>query len=87
MRTEKTHRLADADNQVSFKVAADATKTEIKGAMKLLFNVDAVSVQVVNMRGKRTRMGRNVGWRSNWKKAYIKLAPGQDIDFAVGDNA
>ena len=85
MFTEKSNRLSEKHNQVSFKVARDATKSEIKGAMKLLFEVDAIDVQIVNVRGKRARHGRSEGWRSNWKKAYIRLAPGQDINF--GDSA
>jgi len=87
IRTEKSHRIADAHNQVTFKVLPGATKTEIKKAVKMLFEVDVVSVQVINCRGKRTRMGKNEGWKSNWRKALVRLAPGQDIDFAGGETA
>lgn len=85
LHTEKSHRLADANNQITFKVLPNATKAEIKNAVKLLFEVDVVGVQVINCRGKRTRFGRTEGWKSNWKKALVKLAPGQDIQFSGGE--
>ncbi len=87
MRTEKTHRIADDNNQITFKVLADASKREIQAAVEMLFDVNVVGVQVVNVRGKYVRHGRLEGYKKNWRKAYVRLAPGQDIDFAVGDTA
>ncbi len=87
IRTEKSHRIADANNQITFKVLPGSTKREIKQAIKLLFNVDVVSIQVINCRGKRARFGKSEGWKSDWRKALVRLAPGQDIDFASGDSA
>jgi len=87
MRTEKTHRIADSNNQITFKVVSDATKKEIKDAVEMLFEVSVVGVQVTNVRGKSIRQGRMEGYRKNWRKAYVRLAPGQDIDFAIGDKA
>ena len=63
------------------KVLPDATKPEIKAAVEMLFNVDVTGVQVANVKGKVKRFGQTVGRRSNWKKAYVTLAEGQDIDF------
>lgn len=79
--SEKTTRVAESANQVVFKVRTDATKAEIKAAVEKLFEVSVEGVQVVNQRGKTKRFGRNTGSRSDWKKAYVRLAAGQDIDF------
>ena len=79
--TEKTSLAADRQNQVAFKVATNATKLEIKAAVEKLFDVVVMDVRVAKVKGKtkRTRFGK----RSDWKKAYVRLAQGQDIDFAV----
>lgn len=82
--SEKSTRLADQANQVAFEVLPDATKTEIRQAVELAFDVDVEGVQVANVRGKVKRFGRTPGARSNWKKAYVRLKAGQDIDFAGG---
>jgi large subunit ribosomal protein L23 len=80
--SEKATLLADAANQHVFKVTTDATRGEIKAAVEKLFEVQVSSVRVVNMKGKRKRFGRFDGRRSNWKKAYVTLAEGQDITVA-----
>lgn len=79
--SEKSTRLADAHNQIAFKVARDATKPEIKQAVEQLFETKVQSVTVSNVKGKRKRLGQIAGRRRDWKKAYVKLAPGEDIDF------
>lgn len=79
--SEKSTRIADADRQVVFKVVRDATKPEIKGAIELMFNVQVADVRVCNVKGKTKRFGRMEGRRSSWKKAYVTLKPGHDIDF------
>jgi len=85
--SEKTTRAADTANQVVFKVLPDATKPEIKKAVELLFEVKVESVQTANSKGKLKRFGQSIGRRKNWKKAYVKLAEGQDIDFMGGETA
>lgn len=79
--SEKGTRLADAHRQVVFEVAKDARKPEIKRAVELMFSVAVESVQVVNVKGKRKSFARVKGKRRDWKKAYVKLKPGHDIDF------
>lgn len=79
--SEKSTIVAERDNQVVLKVAVDATKREIKKAVELLFEVEVDSVRVVNMKGKTKRHGLAVGKRVNWKKAYVSLKEGQDLDF------
>ncbi len=83
--SEKATYVADKNEQVIFHVAADATKPEIKAAVELLFKVSVESVQVACVKGKQKRYGRYVGRRNNWKKAYVCLAPGQEINFAAGE--
>ncbi len=83
--SEKSTLAGDKANQVVFKVAVDATKPEIKKAVETLFNVTVEKVQVANVKGKR-KMHRWVpGRRKNWKKAYVRLAEGQDINFAAAE--
>ena len=79
--SEKSARVGDAHNQVVFKVAHDATKLEIRSAVEKLFNVQVVGVQVANYKGKSKGFARLSGKRSNWKKAYVSLQEGHDIDF------
>jgi large subunit ribosomal protein L23 len=69
-------------NQVIFKVVPDATKPEIKAAIEFMFKVEVRSVQVANVRGKEKRFGQMIGRRNHWKKAYVSLKPGQEINFA-----
>lgn len=80
--SEKTTLVAEKGNQVVFKVAADATKKEIKNAIELLFEVTVKGVQVLNVKGKQKRTGARTGRRSDWRKAYVSLAEGQEIDFS-----
>lgn len=72
---------ANAHNQYVFQVATDSTKPEIKAAVEKLFNVKVMSVQVVNHKPKNVRFGKIEGKRKAWKKAYVRLAEGHDIDF------
>jgi large subunit ribosomal protein L23 len=83
--SEKSTYVADKNEQVIFRVASDASKPEIKAAVELLFKVQVDSVQVCNVKGKVKRFGRSMGRRRNWKKAYICLKPGQEINFAAGE--
>ena len=83
--TEKATRIADKNQQIAFKVRTDATKPEIKAAIELVFKVEVDSVTVVNVAGKAKRVGRTVGRRQDWKKAYVSLKPGQEINFAAGE--
>ncbi|MDN5842537.1 MAG: 50S ribosomal protein L23 [Alcaligenaceae bacterium] len=80
--TEKSTLVAEKNNQVAFRVVADASKPEIKAAVELLFKVEVESVQVLNRKGKEKRFGRFMGRRRNERKAYVSLKPGQEIDFA-----
>jgi len=79
--SEKATVVAERDNQVVLKVAVDATKLEIKRAVELLFEVEVDSVRVANMKGKTKRHGMATGRRADWKKAYVSLKEGQDLDF------
>ena len=80
--SEKSTMIADKNNQIAFRVIQDATKTEVKAAVEMLFKVKVDSVQILNQRGKEKRFGRFNGKRSNVRKAYVSLAPGQEINFA-----
>ena len=79
--SEKSTFVGDKNNQVVFRVADDATKPEIKAAVELLFKVKVKSVQVTNVKGKEKKTGRIMGRRRNWKKAYVSLDQGQEINF------
>ena len=81
LMSEKTSRLADRNRQFAFKVAGNATKPEIRQAVEMLFNVKVTGVQVANMPGKTKRFGQTFGKRSDWKKAFVTLAEGSDINF------
>jgi large subunit ribosomal protein L23 len=83
--SEKATHVAEKYEQVVFRVADDATKPEIKAAVELMFKVNVKSVQLARVKGKQKRFGRYVGRRNNWKKAYVCLAPGQEINFAAGE--
>lgn len=83
--SEKATRLADKLQQVTLKVATDATKPEIKAAVEQLFKVQVADVKVANVKGKAKRFGRTMGRRTGWKKAYVCLQPGQEINFAAGE--
>jgi large subunit ribosomal protein L23 len=79
--SEKTTAAADKQNQIVFKVRLDATKKEIRQAVEQLFDVKVVGVSVVRSLGKIKRHGQTSGRQSNWKKAYVRLSPGDDIAF------
>lgn len=78
--SEKSARVSEDANHIVFKVRRDATKPEIKAAVELMFEVKVADVNVVNVAGKQKRFGQRLGRRSNFKKAYVRLAPGQTID-------
>ena len=79
--SEKASVLADGKSQFVFKVAVDATKLEIKKAVESLFSVKVDEVRTVNVQGKTKRTARGLGKRNDWKKAYVSLQAGQDLDF------
>ena len=81
--SEKSHRMAEM-NQVVLKVRTDATKKEIRQAVELLFEVEVDNVTVVNVQGKNKRFGMTRGRRNDWKKAYVSLAEGSQIDTLLG---
>ena len=83
--TEKAAMADGAVAQVVFKVATDASKLEVKKAVEQLFEVKVEGVRVVNVKGKTRRTRTGIGQRSDWKKAYVRLAEGQDIDFSVAE--
>lgn len=80
--TEKSTRLSEAGKQFAFRVATAASKPQIKKAVELMFNVKVDHVRISNVKGKRKMFRAQEGRRNNWKKAYVKLAEGFDIDFA-----
>ena len=82
--TEKS-TLVSEHNQVIFKVARDASKPEIKAAVELMFKIKVDSVTVMNVHGKTRRFGRTIGRKRSWKKAYVRLAAGQEINFAAAE--
>jgi large subunit ribosomal protein L23 len=83
--SEKATLATEQGNQVVFKVRRDATKAEIGKAVELMFEVKVEAVQVSVAKGKPKRFGQTLGRRSDWKKAYVRLAAGQTIDFLGGD--
>lgn len=82
--SEKSALLGESDNQIVFKVATDASKDEIKRAVEQLFEVKVERVRVLNVDGKRKGFGRIRGRRADWKKAYVSLEQGQQIDLLGG---
>lgn len=83
--SEKATYVADKNEQVIFRVIADATKPEIKAAVEKLFNVQVESVQVLNVKGKTKVRGRQIGQRKDWKKAFVCLKAGQEINLVAGE--
>ena len=83
--SEKATYVGDKYEQVVFRVLRDATKTEIKAAVEMLFKVQVNKVQTVCVLGKAKRFGRTMGRRNDWKKAYVCLVPGQEINFAASE--
>ena len=81
--SEKSTIAAEKNNQFVFKVQKQATKKQVKDAVELMFSVEVDSVQVLNVKGKQKRFGGSLGLRSDWKKAYVKLKLGHDINFSA----
>jgi large subunit ribosomal protein L23 len=82
--TEKSTRLKEASNTICFEVARNANRIEIARAVTALFGVKVIDVRVANRKGKWKRMGRFIGRRKDWKKAYVRLEPDQKIEFFEG---
>lgn len=83
--SEKSTTIADKLRQHVFRVTRSADKLEVKKAVEKLFNVKVESVRIVNIQGKNKAFQRQLGRRSNWKKAYVRLAEGHDINFEGGE--
>ena len=83
--SEKSAIVAENSNQVVFKVVKDANKAEITAAVEKLFKVEVEGVRVLNVKGKTKRTRYGMGKRSDWKKAYVRLAQGHEIDFATAE--
>ena len=83
--SEKVSILGDKSNQYAFKVAKDATKAEIREAVETIFDVEVLKVTTANVKGKVKRNVRGITRKKNWKKAYITVAAGQEIDYMVTD--
>ncbi len=81
--SEKATFLADKREQVLFKITPSATKPEVKAAVEMIFKVQVESVQILIQKGKKKRSGKISGRRSDVKKAFVSLAPGQEINFAA----
>ena len=81
--SEKATFIADKHSQVIFRVAPDATKPEVKAAVELMWKVEVDTVQISIVKGKEKRFGKYIGRRRGWKKAYVSLKPGQEINFAT----
>ena len=82
--TEKANIQKEGTNQVTFKVHKKANKVEIRQAVETFFKTKVLDVRTMNVRGKRRRMGKTVGKKSDWKKAVVRLAPGENIEFFEG---
>jgi large subunit ribosomal protein L23 len=85
--TEKTTQVGESSNQYVFRVIKDANKSEVKGAIEMLFDVSVKSVRIVNVKGKSKSFRQRPGKRSDWKKAYVRVQEGQVIDFLGGETA
>ena len=82
--SEKVSVIGERSNQYAFKVAPDATKREIKQAVETIFEVTVENVRTVNVKGKIKRTFRGLSRSKNWKKAYVRVTEGQEIDFTEG---
>ncbi len=82
--SEKSARISESADHFVFRVRRDATKPEIKAAVELMFEVKVAEVNVVNVEGKTKRFGQRIGRRKGFKKAYVRLAPGQKIESLAG---
>ena len=83
--SEKTALAAEGGNQYVFRVATDASKLEIRKAVEKMFDVKVEQVRVLNVKGKSKRFGARLGKRSDWRKAYVRLAEGQEIEMLGGE--
>ena len=84
LMTEKSMRLKEEQNSVTFRVRPDANKIEIRSAVETIFNVKVADVRTASFEGKLKRMGRHQGRRPDWKKAIVTLAPGHKIELVEG---
>jgi large subunit ribosomal protein L23 len=82
--SEKSDRMKEAENKIVLKVDRRANKTEIKKAVEILFKVKVKDINIINMKGKRKKLGQREGKRSDWKKAIATLAQGETVDFIEG---
>jgi len=82
--TEKGTKQKEQSNQLAFEVDRRANKILVRNAIENIFKVKVVSVRMMNVKGKERRVGRNVGRRADWKKAIVRLAPGENIEFFEG---
>jgi large subunit ribosomal protein L23 len=81
--SEKSTIAAEKHKQFVFRIKKQATKKQVKTAVEAMFKVEVDSVHVLNVKGKKKRFGKTLGQRSDWKKAYVKLKPGHDINFVT----
>ena len=81
--SEKSTNVAEKNKQIVFKVQKQATKKQVKNAVEIMFGVEVDSVNVLNVKGKQKKVGRSSGRRPDWKKAYVKLKSGHDIEFSA----
>ncbi len=81
--SEKSTSSAENNNTFVFKVRKEATKKQVGAAVEQMFDVEVAAVRVLNVNGKKKRFGRVMGKRKDWKKAYVKLKPGHDIEFSA----
>lgn len=81
--SEKSTTVAEQNRQFVFKVVKQSTKQQVKKAVELMFNVEVETVRILNVKGKVKRFSNSIGHRSDWKKAYVQLKVGHDIDFSV----
>ncbi len=82
--TEKATKQKEQVNQLTFEVDRHANKILVRNAIEKIFKVKVLSVTVINVKGKKRTVGRNVGRKSDWKKAIVRLAPGENIEFFEG---
>ncbi|MDP2783206.1 MAG: 50S ribosomal protein L23 [Sulfurimicrobium sp.] len=83
--SEKATMVADKYQQVVLRVVGSATKPEVKAAVEMLFKVEVAGVQIAIVKGKQKRSGKMQGRRKDWKKAYVSLKPGQELNFMAGE--
>jgi large subunit ribosomal protein L23 len=82
--TEKATKQKAEANQLTFDVERNANKIAVRNAVESIFKVKVVSVRIINVKGKKRLVGRNMGRKSDWKKAVVRLAPGENIEFFEG---